>query len=148
MTTFPAVTASLNLNRTFRNSNPNTEVWKEALRCWASYCWLRRECWSLSATRLLSCSSKCTDKLGARVMVMFKLLSRLPHRTWDPTSSRPAHQPTTLTARPCPSVHAPSRPAPTWRDSWTPSKTVSSEMIMSISQQRPEIGLKTEETEV
>lgn len=45
-------------------------------------------------------------------------------RTWDLTSSRPARQPTTLTARPCPSERAPSRHAPTWRDSWTLSQTV------------------------
>lgn len=125
---FPPLTSLVSLNRTSRNSNPNSEVWKEALRCWTSYCWLRRECGSLSATRCISFSSKCTDKLVTQVM--FKPLSRLPHRTWDPTSSRPAHQPTTLTARPCPSARAPSRRAPTWRGSWTPSKTVSSEMVV------------------
>lgn len=60
-------------------------------------------------------------------MEVFKPGSRLPRRTWDPTSSRPARQPTTLTARQCPSERAPSRRAPTWRGSWTPSKTVSTE---------------------
>ncbi len=32
--------AALALNWTFRNPNPNAEVWKEALWCWPSHCWL------------------------------------------------------------------------------------------------------------
>lgn len=30
----------LTLNWAFRNPNPYTEVWKEALRCWTPHCWL------------------------------------------------------------------------------------------------------------
>lgn len=70
-------------------------------------------------------SITCERRNDAHVSVLTPNQSscRFP-RTWGLTSSRPAHRQTTLTVRPCPSERAPSRHAPTWRDSWTLSKTV------------------------
>lgn len=45
-------------------------------------------------------------------------------RIWDLTSSRPARQPTILTAKPCQSARVPSLHAPTLRDAWTSLPTV------------------------
>lgn len=52
-------------------------------------------------------------------------------RTWDLTSSRPAHPQTTLTAKPCRSELALSPHAPTWRDAWTNFPTVRWNFVFS-----------------
>lgn len=71
----------------------------------------------------ISLSPVKEEMMHVSVLIPNQSSCRFP-RTWDLTSSRPARQPTTLTARPCPSERAPSQHAPTWRDSWTLSQTV------------------------
>ena len=38
--TYYSIKSNWPLTEPFRNPNPNTEVWKEALWCWTSHCWL------------------------------------------------------------------------------------------------------------
>lgn len=75
------------LNWLSRNPNPNTEVWKKAIRCWTSHCWL----WCKFAhSHYLSdidlfplCKNKCHANLelttAARVNLIYVTQDMGPH---------------------------------------------------------------------
>lgn len=101
------------LDWTFRNSNPHAEVRQAALRRRTPHCWIWCNC-----SFQHCCGRVVVDGLSVA------LLCPSVGRIWALTSSRPALQPTTLTAKPCLSERALSLHAPTWRGWWTSLLTV------------------------